>query len=274
VTFRFSFTSAALLGLVCLLQLGCAGSTAESGAVSPPPPAGSSKIIDRTNFNQIETANSAALQKLAKLRVFFAHASVGGNMVQGLQALNQADSSRYPLTIAQGGASTGSPGTPGTLYEFDRGNPGQAAKISQFAESVNSGWASPNVDVVISKFCYIDPDADFDAYTSSMQALERAHPGTVVVYATIPICSDQSNDQREVFNEKLRAWCKANKKPLLDIADIEAGQADGTARVYSSGGKSVRQMVEGYTSDGGHLNDAGAKRVAEGLYSLLVSVAP
>lgn len=274
MTFRLSFASITLLGLFSLLPIGCAGSTADSGAVSPPPPAGSTKIIDRTSFDQIERADAAALLKVSKLRIFFAHASVGGNIVQGLQALNQSDASRYLLKIEPAsGAATSSSGAPGTLYELDRGNPGQAAKISQFAESVNSGWASPNVDVVINKFCYIDPDADFDAYTGSMTQLEKDHPGTVVVYTTIPICSDQSNDQREEFNEKLRAWVKLNKKPLLDIADIEAGKADRSARVYSSGGKSVRQMVEGYTSDGGHLNEAGAKRVAEGLYSLLLAVA-
>lgn len=262
--------------------MGCTGGGEGSSAQAAPkggapgasaPSATASTSIDRTNFDQIEKAGPESLQKLAKMRVFFAHASVGGNIVQGLQALNQSDPSRYPLKVTQAGGAPSGPGAAGGFYELDRGNPGQAAKITQFAEAVNSGWSSPNVDVVINKFCYIDPDADFAAYTSSMVKLEKDHPGTIVIFTTIPICADQSNDQREEFNEKLREWAKTNHKLLLDIADIEAGQADRSARTYPSQGRQVRQMVQDYTSDGGHLNEAGSKRVAEGLYSLLVSVA-
>lgn len=180
MTFRFSLGICRPSGLLCILQLGCAGSTAASGAVTPPPPAGSSKIIDRTNFNQIETANSAALKKLAKLRVFFAHASVGGNMVQGLQALNQADSSRYPLTIAQGSASTGGPEQQGPCMNSTAATRARRPRSASLLIASTFGRPAP-MSMLSSTSSAINPDADFDAYTSSMQALKSAHPGTVVV---------------------------------------------------------------------------------------------
>lgn len=252
-------------------QAGCASTP---NPVEPSAQATKGLTVDHTNYRAIEAASAATLAKVAGLRVFFAHASVGGNMVGGLRALHERDAGRYPLDVRSAGERPPTTAK-GTFYEFDRGNPGAAAKIADFARYAAAGWSKPNVDAVLNKFCYIDPDASFDDYTRSMLEIERRAPGTAVLYATIPVCTqaDDANDKREAFNERLRAWASANKKPLLDIADIEAYEPSGRGHTYARAGKTYRTLSAGYTDDGGHLNAAGSEAVAKGVYSLLAKVA-
>lgn len=269
-------------GLVSLLVLVAAVWAIPGCSSSPPPEAAAPPLsssppgdltLDHSNYRAIESASPATLRKVAALRVFFAHASVGGNIVNGLRALHDRDAGRYPLVVQPAGERP-TRTTPGTFYELDRGNPGASAKITGFARCAAAGWSKPNVDVVLNKFCYIDPDANFEEYTSSMLAIERRAPGTVVLYATIPVCAqpDGENDRREAFNERLRAWARANKKPLLDIADIEAYEPSGRGHTYARAGKTYRTLFAGYTEDGGHLNAAGAEAVAKGVYSMLARI--
>ncbi|MCW5942397.1 MAG: hypothetical protein KIS66_09210 [Fimbriimonadaceae bacterium] len=255
--------------------LGCSSSHATSEAVlaSSQTPPGAGLTVDHANYRGIESASSEVLGKVAGLRVFFAHASVGGNIVGGLRSLHEKDPARYRLAVQSAGERPGRT-SPGTFYEFDRGNPGAQAKIDLFARYAAGGWAKPNVDAILDKFCYIDPDADFGRYTASMEGIERSHSGTVVLYATIPVCTqaDEANDRREAFNERLRTWAKANKKPLLDIADIESHDPSGRANTYARAGRTYRTLFAGYTEDGGHLNAAGSEAVAKGVYSLLAKI--
>jgi hypothetical protein len=231
-------------------------------------------IVNHANVAAIDAVPDATLQALARERVFFAHASVGSNIVDGMRDLHAQNPARYPLVIAGAGDRPGATKN-GTLYEIGRGNPGASAKISGFSQYVNNGWHSPAVNVVINKFCYIDPDASFTEYTSSMAAVERGNPGTTVVYFTIPLTTGRSSDnaKREAFNNKLREWAKANDKVLFDLADIEAWTTSGIQTAFSLSGQQVQGMAEEYSADGGHLNGAGRTRAAKGIYSLLALIA-
>ncbi|MBS1705263.1 MAG: SGNH/GDSL hydrolase family protein [Armatimonadetes bacterium] len=230
-------------------------------------------IVDHTNAARIDSASPEQIKKLTQLNVFFAHASVGGNIVEGLRALHQSDPNRYPLIVDGAGARPTGNEERGHLYEFNRGNPGAQAKIDQFAGYVSGGWSAANI--VVDKFCYIDPDANFQSYVRSMGSLEKNYPKTLVVYTTIPVCTGQdgANDQRETFNNQLREYAKKNNKALLDIADIESVDPDGTAHTYAKNGQTMRLLYSGYTSDGGHLNEVGSAAVAKGFYSLVLAYA-
>ena len=231
-------------------------------------------IVDHKNYNVIDTMPTSSLQALANLKVFFAHASVGGNIIEGMKVLNAQHPAQYPLgcePVKDTPANT----KPGAFYEYNRGNPGANAKMDLFAQYLKNGWHSPAVNVVINKFCFIDPNASFEKYISSMTGLERNYPTTTLVYVTIPITTktDSSNLQRQKFNDALREWVRKNDKVLLDIADIEAWSNGGEQKTFVFQGKSVSALRKEYSTDGGHLNSMGQLRAAKGMFTLLAQVA-
>jgi len=62
----------------------------------------------------------------------------------------------------------------------------------------------------------------------------------------------------------------AGKALILDIAKIESTRPDDTRRAFSLNGRTYYSMAPEYTTDGGHLNETGRKKVAE---QLLISLA-
>lgn len=202
----------------------------------------------------------------------FTHASVGGNMLSGLDSLHSADSGMYQLTTPY--ASTGAPPlplAPGSVYDVNRGNPGWANKYAIFEDMVQNGWGD-NADFVMDKLCYIDQAADANVYLNMMETLDDQYPATFV-YTTMPLRTgaDSSNDLRNAYNEAVRAYALANDKLLFDIADLEAHDASGNEYTYISGSDVFQTLYSGWTSDGGHLNSAGAAWVAQGWYSVAAS---
>ena len=227
-------------------------------------------VVDHTNWDWYKSQPQTVVDRVAPLKIFFAHASVGGNVMEGLLNLHSVNSSRYPLTHEAVG---GTPGTTskGTIYDYSRGNPGWAEKISSFEQYIANGWHATTVDIVMNKFCYIDQNADWTSYRDSMLALEAAYPTTRFIYWTMPIqtSSGYSDVLRAKFNQNLRDWIATqNNKILFDIADIEAWSPAGVHQTFSYGEQIYEKMYSGYTSDGGHLNSTGSERVATGLYSL------
>ncbi len=221
--------------------------------------------VDHVNFSAIDSASAAETKKLAAFSAFFAHASVGDNIISGMAALHAAQPAKFPLSVAAaGGSAPGRPGH-GVIYHVNRGNPGWSGKIEDFGRRVRGGWHAPAVQAVMTKFCFIDQDAGLSEYLSSMSDLEKEYPGTVFIYVTMPLARQNGPAARKrgAFNEGLRAWTAANRKVLFDLADIEAWSPDGA----DCGGLCVD-----YTSDGGHLNSAGQRRAAKGLYSLFLSL--
>jgi hypothetical protein len=130
------------------------------------------------------------------------------------------------------------------------------------------------------KFCYIDQVANADTYLTFMQGLEKkfAGSGTKLVYATMPLTtdSDGGNILRNNFNNTVRSFVAGSSNRLLfDIADIEAWDTSGVQHTFTSGGVTYQQLADGFTTDGGHLNDLGSQRVALGFYGVAnASLAP
>ncbi|HOW97167.1 MAG TPA: hypothetical protein P5567_01505 [Kiritimatiellia bacterium] len=252
------------------------------------------------------TATNAALSVMAKvgqLRWFFTHASVGGNITTGMNVLHGTDTNRYRLTIYNydgdnsdgayhGGVGTeGSEGgedyraaadpeivTNGIVYECMRGNPDWSNKLVCFSNSVAvSGWRFPRVNVVIDKFCWIDPYADPTNYCALISALESQYPETLFVYLTMPLSglNFDENDERNSFNRHVRSFCSAHNKHLLDVADLEAWNLSGVQQTYLSSGVTNQKMSFDYSLDTGgdwHLNAAGRRRMALGWYSLAAAL--
>lgn len=237
----------------------------------------SAAVVDHYSITVVSSLPQATLDKVAsELNFFFAHASVGRNMRDGLMALNSSDPTRYSLTYVMDDQNPPATTSKGIVYDYDRGNPGWQGKVDSFEEyATTRGWAT-SVDVMMNKFCYIDQEATFSYYATSMSQLEILHPDTVFVYMTMPLRveADSDNILRNEFNDALRQWALANDKVLFDVADIESHDPDGNAITFESGGTVYQRLYDGYTYDGGHLNAIGSERVALGFYSLGAQIVP
>lgn len=229
-------------------------------------------VIDHERIAGAAQVSPATREKLARTSFYFAHASVGGNMLKGLKALNKENPQQYPLVARDAGNGPGGSFEGGVVYQDNRGNPGWRGKIDHFRQRVDGGWNGAGL-VVLDKFCYVDPDADPGVYLQTMSDLERRHPDTVVVYATIPLKSgeDRNNTRRQAFNEQVRRFVRERGGVLFDIADIEAHDPAGRAIVFGS--NATPTLYDAYTHDGGHLNAQGARRVALGFYALAAELA-
>ncbi len=203
-------------------------------------------VADHTSTD-LASIPDAALPAAANLRLLLRHASVGGNIDSGLDAL-QTQNAKYDRS----------------RWTFEsRGNPGWQAKVDDLV--TQTALRAASFDVLSMKFCYVDPDASFTYYRDKMVQLETSHPTKRFVWWTIPI-QTSGNTARQSFNDQVRTYARANGKALFDIADVESHNAAGQKRVD---GSSRELMWPEWTSDGGHLSTAGAQRVASAWWWLM-----
>jgi hypothetical protein len=228
-------------------------------------------IIDHTNCEWYDSQSQQVFDRVAVLKIYFSHASIGGNIMSGFADLHNDNPSKYPLSKTGAGESPPAQTTNGMIYEYPRGNPGWSAKVSDFETYVQNGWHDPKVDIAMNKFCYIDQDADLATYLDSMNSLEAKYPDTKFVYFTMPLSTENDTNavRRAGFNIDLRNWMDIqNNKLFFDLADIESNSPGGVHQTFTYKGTTYENLYPEYTSDGGHLNEDGSRRAATGLYSL------
>ncbi len=247
--------------------------------------------INHCHVAGVSSYPQTVMSQIATQKWFFTHASVGGNIVEGLDTLHAGNPSRYPLQssgVDTAGSFEGSDyraanapasTTAGTVYECARGNPSWQNKVLCFSNSlVRAGWGSNKVHFAVDKFCWIDPDAGSTQYLQSLSGLEQRFTNMHMVYTTIPLTGlqDAENNARNVYNRAVRVYCQTNGKLLYDVADIEAWSPQNVQQTYVSGGQTNQRMYTGYAVDSGsgdwHLNSAGQQRLALGWYAVAATV--
>jgi hypothetical protein len=247
-------------------------SSVPNDSLDPTRAAGSLNIIvDHSNWDWFNAQPQRTIDSVAKRRIYFAHASIGANIMDGFTALNSLDSTRYPLNQKRVNGDWAGSTRNGTVYEDPRGNPDWPEKIETFETVVKSVWHNPKVDIAMYKFCYIDQAADWKVYRDSMSKLEALYPDTRFIYWTMPLNTNGGTEGtlRAKFNQDLREWVATqNNRALFDLADIEAWGPDRTHSTFQHNGLTNDCLYAGYTTDGGHLNAMGSERVAIGLYSI------
>jgi hypothetical protein len=238
---------------------GGAGSSKELlfSVVAPP-------IVDHGHFDPAPVSDEA-IAEAAALSVYFEHASVGDNIAGGIAALELGES-RYDDT---------------KLTRNNRGNPDYAdpdndaaLKIAGFESSMGTVAA----DVAFFKFCYIDipssGSALFDSVRAAMEGLEAAHPATTFVWWTMPIETlvwDPPPLERQAYNNAVRSYCSSSGRWLFDLADLESHDDSGSPVVHASSGSEA--LCGDYALDNGHLNAAGAAKMAKAYWMLLAEIA-
>jgi hypothetical protein len=238
----------------------------------------SAEIIDHTSVAGVAGLPQSTMDAVGQQKWLFTHASVGANIIEGMNALHSANPTRYQLQTATAymTAPPPEPTEPGTVYEINRGNPGWSMKFSDFESLVNNDWHSPTVDFAMDKLCYIDQTADPAVYISTMSALEASNPATTFVYTTMPLTTGEDSDNvlRNRYNIAVRLFCNSNDRLLFDIADIEAYDSAGNASTFLYEGLPYQKLCNDYSADGGHLNTAGSQQVALGWYATAASAVP
>ncbi len=254
-----------------------------------------------TRINQVSQAN---WEKLAQTRILFGHASVGGNVLQGIQEL-QKQHPEITLNIRERDPNW-SMKQPGLVHfflqgqeEMDKKGENGLAKMDDFFQTLETKIKEP-VDIALFKLCWADfrPSTDpttlFEHYKTVMTKLMRDFPQTTFVPVTTPLVAEPSgmmaakNVVKRLFgmppsrladnvkinqlNDLIRAEY-ANKAPIFDLAGLESTLPDGKRQIFSEGGKDYFALVPGYTDDMGHLNESGRQIAAEELLVLLTQIA-
>ena len=225
-------------------------------------------------------------QRLGQRRLLFAHQSVGGNVLDGVAALLK-DHPGIPVRVIEiaSAAEVRGPG----LYHKKVGTNGQPdSKLAEFDTLTRDAFASAATgDVAMLKFCYadmkphVDPDSLFAAYQREVEAVRRAHPGLTIVHVTMPLWVDTGiidhvgtiilgkatpiraiNAERHRYNQLVRAAYRG-REPFFDLAAYEATRADGSVTDVRYKGQALPSLAKEWTTDGGHLNDAAKRRLAE-----------
>jgi uncharacterized repeat protein (TIGR02543 family) len=267
----------------------------------------STRIIDHTYYDPIAIGYSDdQIAAAAALDVYFEHASTGRDIVgnsstNSSTGTNQDGSETCGLALLYAidnrflcsrssyeyGNSSSWFSTHHGLQDNMRGNPTPATKLSGFLGM--SAAIRAAIDVAMFKFCWIDVwDGSIagwaytDGYVSNgasfaasmisqIQSLESANPGIVVPYWTMPLQTDQSYAQRQIYNDAIRAYCRTNNHWLIDIADLESYDSSSVHHVDGNGRE---LMYSAYaTSDGGHLAAAGRLKMARAYWTLLAEIA-
>jgi len=242
----------------------------------------------------LDDIQPASWEKLAQKKIFFGHQSVGNNIMKGIEELMQKNSN-IRLHVLE--TSKPSDFSSGVFAHYSIGqNEKPESKIQDFARIMDQGIGG-QADLALFKFCFVDITAStdiqrlFNEYKHTMAVLEKKHPQTTFLHCTIPLLEkpqsslksfikkllgtdggffdSKHNVARNEFNELLRNEY-SGKAMIIDIAEMESTYPDGTRETFNQNSKTYYSLIPDYTNDGGHLNELGRKRVAEGFLKQLV----
>jgi hypothetical protein len=225
----------------------------------------------------------AELDAALGTRVFFAHQSVGGNLLAGVGTLAREAGRELKATELDQAGQTDSATATGWLHAFGGQNGAPKTKIDYFVSALQRKALKP--DLAFMKFCYVDfePSTDvadlFAYYQRALTALKRDRPDVRFAHVTVPlrvrpndlksktkrligrdISEDLANVKRAEFNRRLLEAFPSD--PIFDLARGESTRADGTRESFEHEGKTYYSLAPGYTEDGGHLNDQGQRVLA------------
>jgi hypothetical protein len=215
------------------------------------------------------TVPDSTWAQVSAIRTFFAHQSVGGNLLAGVQDLQERHGAATLPVVDIG--TTAVPGGPvlAHLYVGQNGDP--MSKIHGFRQALEGGLGD-TVDVAALKFCFWDIQKDtdvgkvFEAYSQTIADLQTRFPRLTFVHVTVPLFTRDSdwragvrrllsmdvprtldNAKRHALSERIRARY-AGREPVFDLEAFEA------ASDREDGG--IPYLRSDYTYDGGHLNES------------------
>lgn len=216
--------------------------------------------VDITNVPQewIEAAKSS-------LHIAYGHTSHGSQITDGMSGLVAfANGGGKGLSLPTNIFAWNNGGTDGALDLHDRAMSGDVGYYPAWVDNTreylgdpesSTGRGSNNSDVNIIMWSWCGQvDSKYangtlnSEYIEPMAQLESDYPGITFIYMTghVDINDDENN---KAANQVIRDYCTANNKVLLDFADIERYDPDGTYYEYA------HDNCNYYSSDGTHLGN-------------------
>jgi hypothetical protein len=238
----------------------------------------------------IDDVTPAQWETLAGRRIFFGHQSVGGNIIDGVTAVLR-DHAEIPLRVEET-AEPKRDGGPGLFHARIGMNGTPMSKVDAFDQLMAEG----SFDAASLKFCYVDVSADTDPeslfaeYQRRMDEVRERDPSLVLIHMTMPLTTIEGRWQslkarlrgRTTYHRNLNAIrnrynallrdAYLGHEPVFDVAEVESTLPDGTRSSFRRDGQDVYVLHPGYTTDGGHLNELGQRRVAEAFLAFLAKL--
>ena len=249
-----------------------------------------------------ETGNEKSIGEIPELewsqllskKIFFAHQSVGDNIIQGIIDL-QKDYPwlKFNIIETQNQKDFSDPFFSHAKVGINE-NPG--SKVEEFKEMLESDLMG-HADVAALKLCYIDFNKNtdvlkvFNKYKQAVDSIREKNPEVLIIHFTAPLTTIQtgikawvkkiigkpldgvkSNIARNQYNELILKEF-SGKDVIFDVAKFESTLPDGGRVEFHDAGKTYYSLANIYTYDGGHLNKEGRKYIAEKFLLLLLDTA-
>lgn len=245
----------------------------------------------------VESAGRAALTgrdmgRLAGQKVFFGHRSVGDDIVRGLRDC-MASEPELKLHIVQSADPQLEAGPVFVECQLGRNGDPQS-KLEAFAAIINKGMGREG-GIAMFKYCYLDvgPSTDipkmFEDYRQGMEALKSKYPLLQIVHITIPLTTVEpavkawaARVVRQATARELnRKRCEYNRflvqtfgarDAIFDLAEAESTHSDGRRSGFVADAREIFTLAPEFTTDGGHLNEAGRRIAAQHLLLTLAKL--
>jgi hypothetical protein len=232
------------------------------------------------------TVDGDELAVAARLRVFFAHQSVGAALVEAVPEVYAerglpAPSVRLLTAPPRERQSVPQDGPDGFLAHATFGQNGDPlAKIADFDARLRAGLGR-ELDVALMKLCYADVTSATDvvvvfaAYQRTVDGLARDFPNLTCLHVTTPVTTEPGvrsrfrkalgrdphtgpadNVARERLNAMVRREYPADR--VFDLAAVESTGPDGDRSTGILRGRGYSSLHPRYAADAGHLNQSGA----------------
>lgn len=236
----------------------------------------------------------AARENLSRQKVYFGHQSVGDNLLGGLANLMKQEPG-FRLDIVKS-SDPSRFDRPVFAHSYVGANGDPDSKTRAFEAVVRAGIGG-KADIALFKFCFwdiratTDVGAVFKLYKETLAALEKDYPTTVFVHVTVPLTIHRSGlrqrlkslvgrpdswDLDNVKRSELNALMVGEyrgKEPIFDIARAQSTLPDGRRTTFTHRGNTYPALAPSYGSDGAHLNEEGARWVAEQFLVTLARIA-
>jgi len=240
----------------------------------------------------LSASTITAMKVVKEGRVFFAHKSVGDNIMNGLKTVADESAIKLNIRVLNHESLSDDSGLFAHAQNGENGNP--VSKVDSFHATVMA-FNAFTPQIAFMKFCYVDfePDSDvkelFSHYKNRLESLTHERPGITFIHLTVPLSTrlhswknrikrfvgmqtwdDGSNIKRAEFNHLLRQ--SFPKEQVFDIARIESTRPDGSREGFGMDNNRYESMVPAYASDDGHLNSYGQHLMAQEMVCFLATV--
>jgi hypothetical protein len=229
---------------------------------------------------------------LATKKIFFGHQSVGSNIIQGIRELMSTEP-RLKINVVKSADPQSIPAP--AIVEFEIGRNGDPrSKNEAFAAILDKGMGAQG-GIAMFKYCYVDIDSSTDVqkmftdYRAEINTLKAKYPALKIAHITVPLTTVEPttkawiksmlgrtttqdvNAKRNEFNNLLRKTY-SGVDPIFDLAEVESTQSDGTRSYFTRDGEKIYTLAPEFTTDGGHLNEAGRRAAAKVLLQVLAKL--